>query len=238
MAWRFTWSSILLPYLHPVSATLTGTSHSLHVSAGTSGPETFLVAGVLEVCTDTAGGQSRPAACCFLRVDVSGRDLSTSLPPAVPGNFLFLLSLCGRLVKPAHELQPVPTDRKHTVHTYKYLSIWVVLEPPSSTLGPCSLSPCDWLPAQWADQQQSKHCHRLCHSVPAPVDCLSSHQPQVRYPSQPLRPAAMKKTPVLIAVVMVMCVTMSVSPRPDVRPQKDFNLQRVRHTHTHTMSVL
>lgn len=47
----------------------------------------------------------------------------TCLPPTVPGSFLFLLSLCGRLVKPAHELQLMPTDHKHTVHTYKYLRL-------------------------------------------------------------------------------------------------------------------
>lgn len=118
----------------------------------------------------------------------------------------------------------------------------VVLGPyTSSTLGPCSWSPGgDWLTARWADRDKNKHCHRLCHSLPA----AAAHRPALSPPASAQTPSpntlstsrflfpplAVMRTTVL-AVVMVMCVA---GTHADVRPQRDFNLQRVRWTHAHT----
>lgn len=55
----------------------------------------------------------------------------------------------------------------------------------SSTLVHCSLIPNDdWLTTGWVDVGKNKYCHRLCHSVPAAVDC-SSLWARVRYPLSP-----------------------------------------------------
>lgn len=56
---------------------------------------------------------------------------------------------------------------------------------------------------------------------------LQTHSPR---PASFFPPGAVMRTAVL-AVVMVMCVA---GTHADVRPQRDFNLQRVRWTHTHT----
>ena len=109
----------------------------------------------------------------------------------------------------------------------------------SSTLGHCSLVPSDdWLTTQWVDQEKNKHCPRPCHSVPVSADCLLTVHFMLRSDtlSQPLFGSvhlassflhvAMRTT--MVAVVMVMCTMMA---HADVKPQRDFNLQRVRETH-------
>lgn len=75
------------------------------------------------------------------------------------------------VVSAAHELQLILRDHKHDT----LLCIWEVKSNSglfwnhtSSTLGHCSLIPSDdWLTTRWVDQEKNKHCHRLCHSVPA-----------------------------------------------------------------------
>lgn len=110
----------------------------------------------------------------------------------------------------------------------------------SSTLGHCSLIRTDdWLTTRWVDQEKSKHCH-ICLSVPV-CSLLQFTSARVRYPAATFQPiclaasfllAAMRASAVT-AVVVMMC---GMVVHADVKPQKDFNLQRVRWTDIHTDS--
>lgn len=74
------------------------------------------------------------------------------------------------LMKTAHESHLMIINHKHDIFLY----LWEVKSKSgffwnhtSSTLGYCSLILSnDWLTTRWVDQEKSKHCHRLCHSVP------------------------------------------------------------------------